>query len=176
MGLLSVVKNARKTLQTSQISDDSFPLPTYIPVSEKARQFHESKAKIKLLDGGNQSGKTTAISKEFVDNIRSRPPGCQGIALTNTYKKIGENLWPHIRHWLHPHEWKWGGGNRVADNPALIILKKNEYKMYFGSYEQDRESHQGAIWDNLHDFRNQSERIRSKIPKLLGTPGTDDPL
>lgn len=148
MTLSSILSRYKKRLSTTPFPS-SAPIQMYAPVSEKARLFHESQAKIKLLDGGNQSGKTTTITKEFLDNALSRPPGCQGLALTNTYKKIGENLWPHIRQWLRPDEWQWAGGNRVADNPALIILKTNKYKMYFGSYEQDREAHQGAIWDDL---------------------------
>jgi len=176
MTLLSITRRYQQRHQSQALFDDR-PLPLYIPVSPKAEAFHASKAKIKLLDGGNQSGKTTAITQEFIRNALSRPPGCQGLCLTNTYKKIGENLWPHLRQWLNPSDWIWGGGNRIADNPSLILLRKNGYKIYFGSYEQDREAHQGAIWDDLL-FDEEPPRhvweetvrgsIAHKAPVLIG--------
>ena len=147
MGLTNILQTARNSLAIQSQQTDYSQVNIYSPVSHKAQQFHDSHAKIRLLDGGNQSGKTTATTYEFLTIARGLPHGCQGLALTNTYRDIGKNLWPHIKQWLSPHWYKWGGGNRIADNPTLIILKHNGFRMYFGSYEQEREAHQGAIWD-----------------------------
>ena len=99
--------------------------PLYEPVNDKARQFHASTAKVRMLPGGNRSGKTTTASKEGVDIMRAAPKNMQGTALTDTYDNIGKNLWPCYRKWLMPHEWKWIKGNRTEENPKIIKLIKS---------------------------------------------------
>jgi phage terminase large subunit-like protein len=135
----------------------------YSPVNAKAEEFHKSKAKVRILPGGNQSGKTTTVSQDHVAHARNMPPGCQGIALTNTYKDIGKNLWPAYKEWLNPDEWEWGAGNQRTDNPTLIFLKKNGYKLYFGSYEQGRQAHQGAKWWYVHFDEEAPEDIYDEV-------------
>lgn len=134
----------------AQVQTKSLTYPTYTPVNTKAAQFHQSTAKVNLLPGGNQSGKTTTASQDHIAYARQMPRGCKGLALTNTYEKIGENLWPHYKEWLHPGEWKWIKGNEKEDNPKIIQLKANGYRFHFGSYEQKRSAHQGAIWNYVH--------------------------
>ena len=124
--------------------------PDYEPVSRKAADFHHSLAKIRTLPGGNRSGKTTTASKEGVDIIRQAPPNMQGIALTDTYENIGKFLWPKYKEWLLPHEWRWGKGNHTEENPKLIVFPKNNFRLYFGSYEQKRAAQQGASWYYAH--------------------------
>jgi phage terminase large subunit-like protein len=143
-------RQRRKAFHYSQTQSQSIVLPQYTPVNDKARQFHESTAKINILPGGNRGGKTTTASFDHIFYARQQPCGCKGLALTNTYEKIGENLWPHYKEWLHPSEWVWIKGNQREDNPKIIQFKKNGYKIYFGSYEQGRRSHQSSDWDYVH--------------------------
>lgn len=160
-------RSQRSTIQQSMITQE---IPVYIPVSEKAEQFHKSRAKFRLLPGGNQSGKTTTASHDHVMFARQCPPGCKGIALTVNYEKVGENLWPHYKECMSPHEWRWIKGNEKEDNPKIIELKKNGYRFYFGSYEQKRTAHQGSIWNYAHfdeeaPFDLWTEIVRGTIAK-----------
>ena len=74
----------------------------------------------------------------------------QGVALTDTYENIGKNLWPCYKKWLLPGEWRWGKGNQTEENPKLIIFPENNFRLYFGSYEQKREAHQSSGWWVAH--------------------------
>ena len=139
-----------KNFHYSQARARPITPPSYTPVNEKAEQFHASTAKVNLLPGGNQSGKTTTVAYDHVMYARQKPEGCKGLALTNTYEKIGENLWPHYKEYLYSGEWTWIKGNEKEDNPKIIQLKQNGYRFHFGSYEQKRSAHQGAIWDYVH--------------------------
>jgi hypothetical protein len=131
-------------------SSQNSTLPPYTPVNAKAAALHASIAKINLLPGGNQSGKTTTVSHDHVMRARAMPPGCQGLALTNTYKDIGKQLWPHYRECLAPEEYTVAWQNFALEIPNMVRLKSNGYKFFFGSYDQGRAAHQGAIWDYLH--------------------------
>lgn len=140
-------RSHRSTIQQAMITQK---IPEYIPVSEKARAFHASTAKINLLVGANQSSKTTTASHDHVMYARKCPPGCQGLALTNTYKNIGENLWPHYKECLADGEYTVVWQNRSLEIPNMVRLTKNGYKIYFGSYDQGRMARQGVKWDYLH--------------------------
>jgi hypothetical protein len=143
-------RQRQKHFHYSQIMTQSTALSPYAPVNRKAAQFHASTAKINLLPGGNQSGKTTTAAHDHVMYARKKPNGCKGLAMTNTYEKIGENLWPHYKECLCSGEWRWIKGNEKQDNPKIIELLSNGYRFHFGSYEQKRSAHQGAIWDYVH--------------------------
>jgi len=136
--------------QTACFLPSTFAPPAYTPVNVKAAQFHASSAKVNILPGGNQSGKTTTAAHDHVSKGRAMPPGCQGLALTNTYKDIGKQLWKHYREQLHPQEYTVAWQNRALEIPQMMKLNANGYKIFFGSYDQGRSAHQGAIWDYVH--------------------------
>ena len=141
------VKRARSL---PALASQNWTLPHYEPVNEKARQFHASTAKINFLPGGNQSGKTTTVGADHVMYARQCPEGCKGLALTDTYENVGENLWPVYRDFMSPSEWRWIKGNEKEENPKIVELKKNGYRFYFGSYEQGHKPRKGTKWDYVH--------------------------
>ncbi len=140
-------RSQRSTTQQAMITHE---IPEYVPVSDKARSFHASTAKINILPGANQSGKTTTVGVDHVMYARRCEEGCKGLALTDTYENVGENLWPVYRDCMHPSEWRWIKGNEKEENPKIIELNKNKYRFYFGSYEQGHKPRKGTKWDYVH--------------------------
>ena len=140
----------RRALAPRPLSQSAIKIPHYKPVNQKAKDFHASQAKINILPGGNQSGKTTTVAHDHVMYARKQPKGCKGLAMTDTYENIADNLWPHYKECMHESEWEWIKGNQKTDNPKIIRLKKNWYDFHFGSYEQGRKAQQGKKWDYFH--------------------------
>lgn len=148
--LRAIQRRRQEPFHYADIQTHSVKIPEYIPVSEKARQCHASTAKINLLVGANQSSKTTTASHDHVIYARKCPPDCKGLAMTDTYKNIGENLWKHYEECMHPSEYTVVWQNRALEIPAMVKLKSNGYKFYFGSYDQGRRARQGVKWDYFH--------------------------
>jgi len=117
----------RRTLSAS--------IPAYDPVSPKAAEFHARTEKIRLLLGGNQSGKSITTAYEVIKFCRSHP-GCTAWACSGSFKMIGEALFPHYKSLLAPEEiqqlvWL----NYAQRVPALIRLSNGSH-IIFKSYDQ----------------------------------------
>lgn len=112
-----------------------FQIPHYEPVNEKAAYFHLSQHKIRILLGGNQSGKSKTTTAEVIVICRNNH-GTIAWACSGSFKMIGEALYPHYRDLLAHEEidaviWL-NFGQRI---PAIIRLK-NGSEIHFKSYDQ----------------------------------------
>lgn len=141
---------------SSQIED------TYQPVSYKAASFHAAIEKVRLLLGANRSSKTYSGTYEGAKIAKSIPNG-SGVALTNTYQRIGKYLWPKYQIHLQGEPLDIAWANKRLRIPHMVRLIRNGFTIYFGTYEQGRETHQGDANDFIHLDEEAPEEIYKEL-------------
>jgi len=132
----------------SNLTNISFSYPPYEPNSPQAERFHASDEKIKLLLGGNRSGKTYTTAYDNLHDIRQTPGGVIWAATVH-FDGVGQYLWPTYEKLLAPEEIKeisWlSYGRRIPS-----IVRCDGFTLYFKSYEQGRQKFQGGNVDIVH--------------------------
>ena len=146
---LRTLKQQNDAFFLAHQSQQAIQYPPYDPACNRLWKFHQSTAKIRLLLGGNRSGKSETGGYELVSLAR-RYPGEMFWACSNTLDSIGLYVWPKIKKYLHPAEIKtiaWA--SRVKDIPSQVRLQNGSI-FVFKTYDQKRERFQGAavkaIW------------------------------
>jgi phage terminase large subunit len=122
--------------------------PYYEPNSPQAEGFHEAKEKVKLLLGGNRSGKTFTVTADNLKDIRKIPGGVIWAATVH-FDGVGQYLWPTYQELLAPEEIKeisWLSYGRQIPN----IVRCEGFTIFFKSYEQGRRKFQGGQVDIIH--------------------------
>lgn len=115
--------------------------PHYEPVNPKIEAFHQRPEKIRLVIGGNQSGKTCSTTYDAICFARTHPNSVLWMC-SESYALIGEVLWPTYQQFLHPDETEWKY-DKIARS-SYIEFKQNGSKLYPKSYEQGRRKFQSA--------------------------------
>lgn len=165
-------KNRISRKSSMEMSHQTVLSPQYIPVNEKAAEFHDRPEKIRVLRGGNGSGKTWTGAFETWKEIQRRP-GEQGWAITNTYKGIGQYLFPTYKKVIPANEYRIVWANKSKSIPySLIFPKYGNFELYFLSYEQGRENLQGSRLAWIHfDEEPRRDIIEEGFARTLGKQG-----
>ena len=93
---------------------DELRIETYLPLRGGQNQFHRSKARIRGISGGNQSGKTTAIAVESIwyslgihPYRKVKVPNVGRVVSGSNFDEgIGQTLWPKFKEWIPPRSVK----------------------------------------------------------------------
>lgn len=94
------------------------------------KAFHESEASIRLIFGGNQSGKSRAVAQEIAwwlcedHPYQTTPKAPRIYVISASYRTVQEGVWRHLKHilpeWLVEYQGPYVAGYRV---PSYIIMK-----------------------------------------------------
>jgi PBSX family phage terminase large subunit len=106
-------------------------------------EFHRRKEKIRLLLGGNQSGKTISTTWEVVNYCRQHP-GTLAWACTESYELVGEALYPRYEALISTAEIDNIAWLNYAKGIPSRLRWKNGSLVVFKSYEQGRKKFQAA--------------------------------
>jgi len=122
------------------------------------RGFRGSEARIRILLGGNRSGKSTeGIIEDTSYCLGFRPDGSKkGLPVppvklgvfVNDRAKIATTIMPKIREYI-PNDWikKIRNGH---DGLPEVITWENDSEMWLQSYAQDVKGQEGIDWDGAH--------------------------
>jgi hypothetical protein len=159
-----IVKALRKQVMTPGIL-------SYVP-HEMQIKFHTSKAKGKMLMGGNRGGKTVGGAAEAVarltgefdiigrSDLPAPPVRGRGVAVDND-RGLKLIMLPEMKRWMPQKYLIDGSWERSYSKTDKILTLNNGSMMEFMSYEQDEEKFSGTSRHSLGLMRSR-QRVFSR--------------
>lgn len=146
-----------KALKQQELDRAKAPFFYHEPWGQQV-DFHDSPAQIRLLIGGNRTGKSTSGIAEDVaystgfrhdgSKLNIPKPPNKGVIVVNDRAKIETTIMPKIREFV-PEGWITHIKNGTDGLPSILTWK-NGSKLYLSSYAQDVRSQEGVDWDFAH--------------------------
>lgn len=124
----------------------------------KQEEFHRAIEKIRLLIGGNRSGKTVGGIAEDVFRLRGQhpyqrvpePPVRGRIVGVDFLNGVEQILKPELARWLPIGDLKGGSWYTAYDNQERELTLENGSTLQFRSYEQDTDKFAGVSLHFVH--------------------------
>lgn len=146
-----------KRLKQEQLDRAKAPFLYYDPWGQQV-DFHASGAQIRLVIGGNRTGKSTCGVAEdiaYLNGFRHdgsktnlpKPP-VKGVIIVNDRAKIETTIMPKIWEYV-PRDWVTHIKNGTDGLPSILTWR-NGSKLYLSSYAQDVRAQEGVDWDFAH--------------------------
>ena len=124
-------------------------IPPYAPSSPKMAAFHAAPQTIRVVFGGNGSGKTEAGAYETVKFILTHPHSTVW-ACGISFGAIEEYVWPKLQKYLPPsllHHAHIAWVSVAKQVPGVIRFPSLDVDLRFKSYDQGRLKFQGSAVD-----------------------------
>jgi phage terminase large subunit-like protein len=165
-----------KGLKNAALAPD---INRYTP-HEKQEIFHASNAKIRLLIGGNRSGKTVGGATEAIYYLTGRHPfretppppvrgRCISVDFLNGVEKIVK---PEIAKWLPLSELRGGSWATAYDKQLRTLWLENGSFLEFMSYDQDLDKFAGTsrhfVWFDEEPPKDIYTENRMRLLDIAG--------
>lgn len=119
------------------------------------KEFHASKARGKVLLGGNRAGKTVSGGTETVQYMLGEHPNQKRFPVklraigTNWEDGIKKIIMPEVAKWIPPSQLKHGSWEASYNVKGRTLELENESTLEFLTYEQEVQAHAGTSRDGV---------------------------